>query len=329
MTGYSEAINRPGGKLAEFWLQRVSTAKRTAGKEWTAIPFDIAQGLRSIINDTSQAAAHARVVIASQLHYFFSIDPAFAQAELLLLFDWRRDAKVAEQCWHGFLTWGRWLPGFTEQLLPSFDEMIRRAHSQPDDIRRAIITHITGLVLYRLADPLANGWLIGVVRALSEQDLSSLATSIDQALNHVDTSTAEATWERWLKRYWEERTLGRPKPIGANEAKAMGCWALSLGRHFPDAVKLVSAFDPVPRFEHIGFLSRIDSKDLARAYPAATADLLLVYFSAPDLHVYVDETLQNIWRTLVDAKLDPEHLGRLREAMFRLGFDPNDWLKRK
>jgi hypothetical protein len=206
--------------------------------------------------------------------------------------------------------------------------MIRRAQSQPDDVRNAIITHITGLALYRLPDPLSDGWLTGVVRTLEERDLSALTVAIDRDLNRIDPSVAEAIWERWLKRYWEERALGRPKPISSGEAKAMACWALSLGKDFAEAVKFVEAL-PTPRLEHVGFLSRIESKGLAAAYPAATADLLLVYFSVPDLHVYVDETLQNIWRALVDAKLDPQHLRRVREAMFRFGFDPNDWPKRE
>jgi hypothetical protein len=321
----TEAINRPGGKLATFWLQRISSAKRRGGEKWEAIPSEIAQSLRTIISDSSQAAAHARVVIASQLHYIFSIDPAFAQAELLPLFDWTRNATVAEQCWHGFLVWGRWLPGFTEKLLPSFDEMIRRASSQSDDVRRAIIMHITGLALYRLSDPLSNGWLPNVIRTLDEHDLCSLAAEIDHALSHVNVSTAEGIWERWLKRYWEERILGRPKPFGLDEAKHAGCWALSTGKYFPESVKLVAALQPTPRFEHIGFLSRIDSKQLARAHPAATADLLLVYFGAPDLHPYADDTLRNIWRALVQANLPPQQLRRLREAMFRFGLDPNDW----
>jgi hypothetical protein len=321
----TEAINRPGGKLAKFWLQRISSAKRMAGDGWTAIPPEIARSLRTIISDSSQAAAHARVVIASQLHYIFSIDPAFAEAELLPLFDWSRSAIVAEQCWHGFLVWGRWLPGFTEQLLQGFDEMTRRASSQGDDTRRAIIMHIAALALYRLSDPLSNGWLPSVIRALDEKDLSALAAKIDHALSHVDPPTVEGIWERWLKRYWEERLLGRPKPFSLDEAKHAGCWALSMGKHFPEAVEFVARLQPTPRFEQIGFLNRIDSNQLAQTYPAATADLLLVYFSAPDLHPYPDETLQNIWRALVQAKLSPQHLRKVREAMFRFGIDPNDW----
>jgi hypothetical protein len=119
--------------------------------------------------------------------------------------------------------------------------------------------------------------------------------------------------------------LGRPKPFGLEEAKYTGCWALSTGKHFPEAVKLVATLQPRPRFEHVGFLSRIDSKQLAQKYPVATAELLLVYFSAPDLHLYPDDTLRNIWRALVQAELAPEQLRKIREAIFRFGPDPNDW----
>jgi hypothetical protein len=320
-----EAINRPGGKLASFWLQRISSAKRTEDDKWAAIPSEIAQSLRTIIRGSSQAAAHARVVIASQLHYFFSIDPAFAQTELLPLFDWSLNATVAEQCWHGFLVWGRWLPGFTETLLPNFDEMVRRAGAQGDTIRRAIIVHIAGLALYRLPDPLSSGWLPKVIRTLEEGNRVSLSAEIDHSLSHVDTPTAEGIWERWLKRYWEERMLGRPKPLIPEEAKHMGGWVLSAGKHFPEAVALVAALEPMPRFEHIGFLNRLDEQQLARSYPAATGDLLLSYFSPQDLRPYADETLQNIWRALVKAELPSEHLRKLREAMLRFGLDPNEW----
>jgi hypothetical protein len=320
-----EAINRPGGKLARFWLERISSAKRIEGDKWTGIPTEIAESLRTIITDSSQAAAHARIVIASHLHYLFSIDPAFAQAELLPLFEWTRSATTAEQCWHGFVMWGRWLPGFTEQLLPSFHEMIARAGSESDNIRRATIMQITVLALYRLPDPLSTGWLPNVIRTLEEQELGALAAKIDHALRDVDASTVEGIWERWLKRYWEERILGRPKPFTVDEAKHTGCWALSAGKHFPEAVKLVAALQPRPRFEHVGFLSRINSKELAQKYPAATADLLLVYFSPPDLHLYADDTLRNLWRALVQTELPPDHLRKVREAIFRFGLDPNDW----
>jgi hypothetical protein len=304
----------------------VSSARRAQGDNWTAIPTDIAQSLKAILRDLSQAAAHARVVFASQLHYFFSIDPDFAKIELIPLFDWTRDATTAEQCWHGFVMWGRWLPGFTEQLLPQFHEMIARAGSEKsNNIRRATIGQITVLALYRLRDPVSNGWLSGVIRALDERELIALSAEIDHALNHTNANTVEKIWAAWLKRYWEDRLLGKPKPFGLEESKHTGCWALSTGKFFPEAVKLVAEIQPRPPFEHIGFLSRIESKELARTYPAATADLLLVYFSAPDLHVYVDETLQKIWRDLVQANLPMEKQRQLQEAMFRFGIDPQNW----
>jgi hypothetical protein len=107
----------------------------------------------------------------------------------------------------------------------------------------------------------------------------------------------------------------------------MGCWALGLRKHFADAVKMVTALHPRPQLEQVGFLSRVESKGLASAYPAATADLLLVYFSAPGLHVYRDETLRKIWQALVDANLESQHLRAVKEAMLRLGVNADDWPK--
>jgi hypothetical protein len=320
-----EAINRPGGKLARFWLERISSAKRAEGDNWKGIPKDIAKGLSTIIDNSSQAAAHARVVIASQVHYLFSIDPAFAKEKVLPLFEWTRSKITAEQCWHGFVMWGRWLPGFTEQLLPNFDEMISRASSESDNIKRATLMQISVLALYRLADPLSNGWFPRVIRTLGTEELWALAAEIDHALDHTNTDIVEGIWERWLRRYWEDRLLGKPKPFGLEEAKHTGAWALSMGKYFPEAVKLVAAIQPRPAFEHIGFLSRVESKGLARTYPTATADLLLAYFSAPDLHIYPDETLQKIWRDLVQANLPLEKQRSLHEAMFRFGIDPQSW----
>jgi Domain of unknown function (DUF4020)/SIR2-like domain len=321
----TEAINRPGGKLAQFWLQRISSARRTAGDKWTALPDGIVENMRAIIKGSSGASAHARIIFASQLHYLFSIDPSFAEEELLPLFDWSRSPLITEQCWHGFLTWGTCLPGFTPRLLSSFNEMVRLAPSQSELIRRAIITHVTGLAFYRLDNPLSDSWLHGIILMLDEKDLVALSASFDRELNRLETHKVEAIWERWLKKYWDERGLGRPKPLVSGEARHMGGWVLSLGKHFPEGVKLVGSLQPQPRLEHIGFLNRIKSKGLTEAYPNETAELLLVYLGGPNIGVFADETLKHIWKGLVQAKAESNLLQKVREEIFRHGFDPSDW----
>ena len=96
----------------------------------------------------------------------FSIDPAFAQAELPCCSEWSQNHATAEQCWHGFVM-GTMAARFTEQLLPSFHQIVARAAlplEKSDNIRHATIMQVTVLALYWLRDPISNGWLSSVIR---------------------------------------------------------------------------------------------------------------------------------------------------------------------
>jgi len=126
----TSAINDPAGKLAEFWLHRISAARKPRGNHGEAIPQDIVGSLSAMLRSSGEAAANIRIVFASQLHYFFALDRLFTEAELLPLFNWQTDELTAEQCWQGFFWWGRWPPGLTERLLPHF----WRNHGPPQPI---------------------------------------------------------------------------------------------------------------------------------------------------------------------------------------------------
>ena len=193
-------------------------------------------------------------MIASQLHYIFSIDPSFAQAELLPLFDWTQNETAAEQCWHGFLVWGRWLPGFTETTaseLSSNDCPRRLPKVTTLDAQPSCTSQSWPCTGFQIHFPTVGCPLLSVT--LDEQSCS-LASEIDHALNHAGGRTVEEIWATWLKRYWEERILGRPKPFGLDEAKHTGCWALSTGKYVPEAVKLVAAIQPTPALSTLDFL---------------------------------------------------------------------------
>lgn len=318
----TEAINRPGGKLAQFWLQRISLARKLAGEAWEGLPPEILSGLRDILRGNSGPAAHARVVLASQLHYFFSLDSTFANADLLPLFDWKQDELCAEQSWHGFLAWGRWLPGFTESLLPYFSEMINRKRSVPDSLRQALANHIAGVALFRLENPLKDEWLLGVMQVLPDEDRCRLAATVDRSLEESDVAIVEGIWSRWLREYWDMRLLGIPQPLLAREANEMACWAFSVGRFFPDAVKMVEKMSDSLSFEQTLLPYRMDKKGLAKVHPEAAAELLLLYLQAPNTRLYEDEHLRNVWRLLCEANISSTLLRRIREEMFRKGFDP-------
>jgi len=265
-----------------------------------------------------------RVVLASRLHYLFSLDAPFAQAELLPLFDWKADAAIAEQCWHGFLIWGRWLPGFTERLLPQFNETVSRAAQLPEDIRQGLVNQIAGLALFRMDNPLADGWFTTMVQKLDRPDLERLSWTIDRLLDQTDTETCERVWTHWLKEYWKLRLLGTPRPLVQKEANETVCWALSMGRYFPEAVQLVAAMGNAVSFENTPLIYRIDEKELAKTHPEATADLVLLCLRRMGIHFFASEHVTNVWQALRNAGVRKEKLVQIREALYRLGQDPGE-----
>ncbi len=246
------AINDPGGKVAEFWLLRLSSA-RASNAAWQRINPDISAPLTSAMQNSGSAAASLRIVFASRLHYFFSLDPAFTEAELLPLFDWRVSAVRAEQSWHGFLIWGRWVPGFLDNLLPSFNETLKRIREMPSSIREAAMNHVAGLALFIISDPLENNWITTVLQQLEEPELERLAWKIRFDMKEAGEAICEPIWERWMKRYLEIRLLGAPRPLRGQEACYTACWAFSVGRHFPEAVKLVQTMEVVPEPDTVFF----------------------------------------------------------------------------
>jgi len=315
------AINRPGGKLAEFWLQRVSLARKIAGEEsWHGLPKEIKDPITDMLHGLSQAAVHARIVFASQFHYFFSLDAQFAIVELLPLFDWQSDQMRAEQCWHGFIFWGRWLTSFSEQLLPYFTETIDRIGQFSDRVREGLIYQIAGVILFRIENPLAQDWLPNVLQKIQDDDRVKLAATIDRYLSEIQVPIAEKLWERWIEVYWNMRLLGSPKPLLAKEANEMACWALSVGRYFPAAIKLAISMKSVLTFESTPAFYLIDKKTgLASNYPDAVADLVLLYLGAPLNYFYHDEHVNNVWADLCQGGVSSEKLMKIRDEVFRRG----------
>ena len=318
----SIAINRPGGKLAEFWLQRISVARKMARDSWQAVPAAIATSLITILHSFAGEAAHARTVFASQLHYFYYLDSIFAKRELLPLFDWKGDPLRAEQCWNGYLWWGRWLPGLTELLLPQFDETLTRLEQFPRDLRRHAISHVAALVLFLFDNPITSGWLTKTLLKFSQDHLDHFAAEIDRLLDDTDPTVAEKTWDRWLKDYWEMRLLGTPKPLSRREATEMVHWSLSLGQRLPDAVKLVHRMLGMVEFEHPDLLYRINRKGTAKSQPQAAAELTLFFFKANPRHFYPSDHIQEVWNDLNAGGVSKEILVKIREAMLALDHDP-------
>jgi len=318
------AINRPGGRLAQFWLQRISAERRLLGDSWKGLSEPAVAQLEQIISSTSGAAAHIRIVLASQLHYFFSIDSQFTLKLLLPLFDWKENPLRAEQSWHGFLIWGRLSPGLLEALLPHFTEAVRHISVFPKEMRNRLSESVAVAIVYGIEIPFESGLFNTAFQHFEEGDLVQFAYGIGNLLENAESSVVNRVWNGWLKEYWRRRSLGLPKPVSTREAVVMASWTVDLGEFFPQAVEMLMLFRDRLSFEHSRILMDMEKRDVIARYPNASADLILLYLECPKSFFY-EQPARTIWLALKSSSLPNEKLRQVREAMYkRLNIDPED-----
>ena len=319
------AINDSGGQIAEFWLQRISYARRSAGDSWQGLPQDLAGEMKKIVRSHSRAGAMARVYFTSQLHYFYSLDATFAKTELIPLFDWDSSDIQAEQSWSGFLFWGRWLPGFRELLLPHFSKIIEQRTCLSEGAQENLIHHIAIVSVFLLEDPLTNDWLPKILGNLDEESRVDLAQDLTRYLQDVETKIAENVWERWLKRFWKKRLLNVPVPILPKEVSTMAMLTLSLGSHFPESVVVIKGYSGNIQFGHTSIFY-VASKNLhqLKVYPDAAAEMILLYLRSPIAFFYPDDHVAAVWKALCETTVSRDKLKTIREAMMAKGHDPDE-----
>ena len=314
---FSLASNRPGGKLAMFWLEYISVLRGRTGDQWELLPAQIKLDLISIVESHSCAAALARVIIAGQFHYFFYLDAAFARSTILPLFDWNVDELRARQCWNGFLAVGRWREAYLDELLPKYAQTLRRILEFPEGCQRSFAEHIAGIAVFGIGDPMADNWLSIFIGGFDSEMRENFANAVEKYLKGTDWDPQKDLWRRWLCRYWQDRIVGKPLLLERGEMRFMFRWPLYTSGMFPEAVKLLSQ-SPKPDLQYL--LSAEEMKilqDLAKPFCSSTAEYLMLILGGSKQFYNLDQATALV-ETLEKVGLDKTKLTALRDEMLRL-----------
>ena len=212
----TKAINHPGGKIVEFWLDALSRIRAEAGESWDGIPSKFKSNFHKVLTETSYAAELGRVVLASQLHFLFALEADWTRENILPLLDWDTNLKQAQQAWHGFLSWGRWNEDLLSDLLPLYEKTF--AHLSTDlgssELRDHFSGHIASIAIYGSTNPVQDGWLGRFLKAVDSKERKNWAFHIRILLQDMQENIAQNLWERWLKEYWEQLRLIRSDQWG-------------------------------------------------------------------------------------------------------------------
>tara|TARA_R100001509_G_scaffold24784_2_gene12951 strand:- start:1371 stop:4394 length:3024 start_codon:yes stop_codon:yes gene_type:complete len=130
----SRAINRPAGKIVEFWINSLSLLiQGKTGVERT-LPDNYRQWLTTVVQDETSKGGLGRSLLASQTAFLFGLDETWTRQHLIPLFC-EVDRNKFAQTWHGFLVWGDLYPALVDALMPAFLDALQRLDEDLPDKR--------------------------------------------------------------------------------------------------------------------------------------------------------------------------------------------------
>lgn len=184
------AINNPVGMatkaLIDYWFTTQPKDNDRLGGEFYRV-------YNKICNEPSSKFDHGKLILASQAIALFRVDPEWMNSQLIPMFDWKANEKLANIVWQGFL----WAPRIHRPLIEIIKKPLvdtaSRLSTLEDEGRQYIQLFI--YIALEQNSILSDLEVRSVLTCLSADSLADAARVLNQAL-----SASERKEEFWAKR---------------------------------------------------------------------------------------------------------------------------------
>ncbi len=312
------AINRPAGILAEFWLESLSLWQQHEHPIGGISDDDYRQALSTIAQEQSLLGRLGRTILASQFAFLLATDEAWTRSCLLPLFDPDNGTLDFQAAWEGFLTWGRLNPSVVEAMGPAFLKAVRRLKDELANHKDRFIEYYT-LVLGSFVDSPLDKWIPELLSDGGQETGGLFTSQVEHFLRGMDDRGQKDWWNRWLKRYWENRIQGVPIPLSPGEVQGMVDWLPHLPAVFPEAVSVATRMPQNP-LELTTMMYSLDKSNLPEQYPESVATLL-TYLGSLGSAQHVWYKAKEIMGRLLETNISPKLKQKLKELAARLGLE--------
>jgi hypothetical protein len=313
------AINHVGGIITQSWLLALSKRQAKKESDWQGILDKYKTRFERIISGKSGTAAMGRVILASQLHFLFSLDRNWTRKKIVPLLNWDIDAQRAEQAWEGYLWLGRWNEALLSDLLPLYEQAYNKL---PRDSKTYewLCAHLASIAVRSSIDPIKSGWLDKFIATVDEKTRIKWATEVIHQLTSLTSEVVKGIWDKWIKNYWSRRINGISLPLSEAEVGIMVDWALALQPVFSEVVDLIVT-GPTPVLQFSSIYYRLVKENFAEKYPWDTARLLIHLLAGESRPFYHCHELIKLFND-ISKGLPSDNIKPLKDHLIRLGCFP-------
>ena len=315
---FRSASSHPAWELANFWLYGFSLWGQHQDPRPTVLSEEYRAALLDIVRDRSLPGKLGRTVLTSDFAFLLAVDAAWTQEYLLPLFD--PDSDDFQAAWSGFLTGGRLNPVVAEVMADPFLKTVEQINSDLFNQRDRFVEYYVYMLVYFVEHPI-DKWIPKLFRHDDSQGTKTyFAEEVGNHLQNMAEAERQELWQRWLKRYWENRLNGVPAgEFESGEVANMLDWLPHLTAVFTEAVDLAVRMPQIPSRNCwiIAELSRIDENDLWRKYPKQVAELL-IYLWKCNFSRYDWHSARDLIDQLLRLSISPKSKRELREIKVQL-----------
>ena len=312
------AINHPAGVLTQYWLGSLALWRNQQDVRPDYLGAEYFPAFSNIIQDKTYVGRLGKAVLASNLRFILAADEKWAIRHLVPLFD-HVDDDDYRAVWDGFLYDGinPQVASLLENAFFNTVSRIRVLFPNGGQAREQFVSFYALMVAYFVDEPL-DPWLPKFFENAEVEDICQFAWCIGAHLRGMDDAKQQESWERWLKRYWENRLQGIPAPLDIpSEVEEILDWLPYFSGLFPEAVELAIRL-PQTTLERGSVIDELSKGELWSKYPEATAKLL-IHLGGFESPPWAWHGGKQLIKELLERDLATDIKTKLKELSARLG----------
>lgn len=265
-----KAINHPVGEGVQALLDRWYQSKLEDGQK---LPDRLKAILTEVSDRSIDSFRHGRLILAQHVITLFRVDPDWASANVLPLFDWSGSATEAKSAWEGFLWTPRIYMPFLERIKASFlatathyDKIGKHAEQYS-----AFLTYVA---LEQRISPFSQAELAKATADLPDDGLKPAARALVSALESAGEQRVDY-WTNRVKPYLQDvwPQLVARKTSAISHAFAELC--VAAGDSFPDALSLLQGWLQPLRRPDVP-VNDLDQSQVCEKFPVAALQFLAI-----------------------------------------------------
>jgi len=268
----SYAINNPVGIITEALIDRFGACKFEVGEGIPDGPLQ--ESLKHLLSSENQASFAGKIILASRLHYFHTIDPEWAEGNLIPLFDWE-GSEFAPLIWQGYL----WSPRISADLAIALKKYlasaVKHANQMGESAERLI--QLFAVVCLQHSD----------LYKAQEQHDALVDVGVD-GLVHIakmfwrsiggDAKSADSYWRNRIQPFMKRAWPKSAEFVSDKSSEYFSLMVIELGDAFEEALEYLRPF--IKPFPDLSFLlTHLGAKGLPDQQAKAVFRLLSKVFT--------------------------------------------------